>query len=85
MIDKIELIHEIINKHDPMGLLAGGAPTDEYDWEALQIARILRDAPGDLEKSIYQMFVDRFNEETAGDKNKYKALADDIIKIDIVD
>lgn len=30
-------IIDILNKHDPMGLLKTGAPKDEYDYEALLI------------------------------------------------
>lgn len=36
-----ELIREVLNKHDPIGLLRMGAPLDEYDLEAKGIAAYL--------------------------------------------
>ncbi len=35
-------MRDILNRHDPEGLLASGAPEDEYDPEAEEIAGRLR-------------------------------------------
>lgn len=36
-------VRAVLNKHDPEGLLAVGAPDDEYDPESEDFARLLRD------------------------------------------
>lgn len=36
-------VRVVLNKHDPEGLLAIGAPDDEYDPESEHFARLLRD------------------------------------------
>ena len=36
-------VRAVLNKHDPEGLLAIGAPDDEYDPESEDFARLLRD------------------------------------------
>ena len=58
------LIKGVVDKHDPMGLLSGGAPDDEYQPEVDRLAGIVRkDMTGaELSRAIYDLFLDMFSE-----------------------
>lgn len=55
-------ITAVVAQVDPMGLLAGGAPSDEYDREVSQLApRVLRAASrADVEAAVTHVFTDAF-------------------------
>ena len=75
-------IMEVVVKADPIGLLAGGAPNDEYDSEINRIIVGIKDISD--EKSvlevIYKVFVDSFG-ESAGIVENYKELAKEVFTI----
>lgn len=54
----IHIVQEVINQHDPIGLLRGGAPEDEYTPEINDIAgRISRQHfNGDYEDCVREVF-----------------------------
>ncbi|OBZ11523.1 hypothetical protein [Bacillus sp. FJAT-26390] len=56
----IKLLTEVINNWDPIGLLAGGAPQNEYDIEINQIAQKSITCTNEIElaKLIYRVFND---------------------------
>lgn len=58
------LIKSIIDKHDPMGLLSGGAPDDEYQPEINRLAQLVRAdmTQNELSTVIYDLFLDMFSE-----------------------
>jgi hypothetical protein len=53
-----ELLTEVINNWDPIGLLAGGAPQNEYDIEINEIAQGSITCVNEIElaKIIYEVF-----------------------------
>jgi|DewCreStandDraft_4_1066084.scaffolds.fasta_scaffold05374_12 hypothetical protein len=71
MTDLVEMIRAILNREDIEGLLAIGAPQDEYDSEAETIGRAI--ASGDIKpqkqelveflKQIWQQSFGPFSEE----------------------
>lgn len=73
-----KLLQEIMNRHDPIGLIAMAAPKDEYDAEAAKISGLKVDSVDELAAGIYQVFCDAFDEATAGSKEKYLPLAEEI-------
>jgi hypothetical protein len=56
-----KLLTEVINNWDPVGLLAGGAPQDEYNIEINEIAQKSIACTNEMElaKLIYNVFNDR--------------------------
>ena len=75
-----KIIREILNKHDPMGLIAIGCPVNEYDPEVSRIVQINPIALNVQEfgLKIYEVFVVMFSKENAGDKVIYVSIANDI-------
>ncbi|OME74115.1 hypothetical protein BK120_32085 [Paenibacillus sp. FSL A5-0031] len=55
-----KLLTKVINNWDPIGLLAGGAPQNEYDIEINQIAQKSITCTNEIElaKLIYRVFND---------------------------
>lgn len=60
-----EGIVTIVNEIDPMQLIAGGAPTDEYNIEIQQIINEIKKVKSEeeLKKSIFKIFRKYFEEE----------------------
>jgi hypothetical protein len=81
-------IKDIVNRHDPAGLLAIGAPQDEYGAETRSIYDTVSQnevmdllVPGELEKMIKKVFLHYFGEKTVNSYlPRYRAIADEIIK-----
>lgn len=73
-------VSRILARHDPMGLVAGGAPADEYDVEARTIERRLAEAvsPEDMRRIAREEFARWFNEETAGPESRYESVAGEL-------
>lgn len=71
---------DIVNKHDPIDLIAIGCPEDEYNSEVEEILKSLPDVKNEeaLGEAIWQIFVAYFDEQLAGDRKKYDRLARDI-------
>lgn len=57
---KAEIVSEIINAWDPAGLLAGGAPSNEYDIEIDRISNMFHPelVETELAKIIHTVFND---------------------------
>ncbi|GGA18052.1 hypothetical protein GCM10008018_72610 [Paenibacillus marchantiophytorum] len=58
---EIEYLTQVINSWDPVGLLAGGAPDNEYDIEIREIAQksLSCNSEVDLATLIWEVFKDR--------------------------
>lgn len=61
-IEKYLIIKEAIDFFDPLGLLALGAPKDEYDIEARMIESKLNSSNEPLEEIIKNVFESQFGE-----------------------
>lgn len=73
---------EIINEHDPQGLLKMGAPEDEYDsflefiWK-----KIFNDYNyHELTSIIHKFMIEDFTKDIAGRPIEYRALAKDLLQ-----
>ena len=77
-----EKVKEVIIEHDPINL-ASHAPDDEYDSEVAYICPMVGRASSaeELSEKIYNLFVDQFDKDTAGDKRKYTAIAEKIFAL----
>ncbi len=71
---------EIVNQHDPMGLICIGCPKDEYDTEIAMILKNYADAKDEdeLTKIVWEVFVQCFDEKFVHPKEKYRPLARDL-------
>jgi hypothetical protein len=70
-------IERAINEADPIGLLQGGAPADEYGSEIGTILPRIANAkqPDDVTDVLHEEFLRWFGNETAGPRHTYKAAA----------
>ena len=74
-------IREIINKHDPIGLIAIGAPEDEYDPEVKTIVYQLKDVRtiAQMQDLVYQELLRWFEEKSiVGEWDSYAEIANEI-------
>ena len=80
-----EKVRAILNQDDPIGLIGYGAPKDEYDGEVRQI--ILKigemDSLENATDEIYKIFVGMFNDTIAGSKEKYRDIAEKMLRLNI--
>lgn len=76
------IVKEAIDKCDPIGLLNTGAPEDEYDSEIEEIAKKVVDCRNveEIQNLIYETFVKWFDQNIAGEMEKYKEPAENIAK-----
>ena len=76
----LKIINSVLNEIDPIGLIALGAPNDEYSVEAEMLAsKLLNDGtticnPNDVHTTFLKMFDDDLS------KNECKEIADKITK-----
>ncbi len=77
-----EAVQEIVNKHDPIGLVSGGAPDDEYHTEIGQIVSLLRNTSNKeiLAREIGEIFK-KFFGEIETDEDSYLALSEDLLEL----
>lgn len=70
----------VINRLDPINLISGGAPEDEYDGEVEKIIVLVQNNHDvdSLTEKIYSIFVESFGVEMAGDRGKYLEIAQKI-------
>ena len=75
--DLVAAVERAINEADPIGLLAGGAPSDEYAPEIGTIIPLLANAhrPDDVTGVLHGEFLRWFGEGTAGLRQAYEAPA----------
>jgi hypothetical protein len=74
-------VREIINTHDPIGLIAIGAPEDEYDPEVKTIVFQLKNVYTieQIQDLVYQEFMRWFNEKSiVGERESYLEMAKDL-------
>ena len=79
--DKFMELREIINKHDPIGLIEMGAPIDEYEPEVKTILVQIndKDSLDEIHSIVYNEFIRWFGDSsTTGPKESYFDLAKDI-------
>jgi hypothetical protein len=75
-----DALSEALRKADPVGLIQGGAPIDEYDPEVGTILPRLRTAmsSGDVRTILHEEFVRWFGAEVAGSAELYDEAAKNI-------
>jgi hypothetical protein len=75
--DLVAAVERAINQADPAGLLAIGAPSDEYAPEISTIIPLLANAlrPDDVTGVLHGEFLRWFGEGTAGPRQAYEAPA----------
>jgi hypothetical protein len=75
--DLVAAVERAINEADPIGLLAGGAPSDEYALEIGTIIPLLANAhrPDDVTAVLHGQFLRWFGEGSAGPGQAYEAPA----------
>jgi hypothetical protein len=74
-------IREIINKYDPIGLIAIGSSEDEYDPEVKTIVYQLKDVHTivQIQDLVYQEFLRWFEEKSiVGERDSYAEIAIEI-------
>lgn len=76
----IDDVKTILNKYDPIGLIAQGAPQDEYESEANLIVAKLEYLNNYFTVlfMIYKLFVTRFDFVTAGTIFNYIKIAKEV-------
>ena len=76
----VAAVERAINEADPIALLAGGAPSDEYAPEIGTIIPLLANAhrPDDVTGVLHGEFLRWFGEGTAGPRQEYEAPASQI-------
>lgn len=77
-IKEFDKLADIVNESDPVGLIAGGAPLDEYEFEILEIflkikKHVLHEE--DLRDQVLEVFVNSFGEDTQIDHEKIQKIA----------
>jgi hypothetical protein len=75
--DWARVVADVISRADPLELIRGGAPRDEYEPEAGAIAPRVGEAASaaELQKLVYSEFVGWFGERVAGPVSRYRVVA----------
>jgi hypothetical protein len=75
--DLVAAVERAINEADPIALLAGGAPLDEYATEIGTIIPLLANAhrPDDVTGVLHGEFLRWYGDGTAGPRQAYEAPA----------
>jgi len=70
----------VLTTGDPIGLIRGGVPPDEYSFEARTILPRMVDAASldEVREIVHQEFVRWFGAEVAGEKTRYDRIAIDL-------
>lgn len=76
-------IEAILVKHDPQGLIAIGAPLDEYESEAEMVFDAIANhndliSVDRLMDILHSVFVLQFDSMMAGNRESYRAIAEEI-------
>ena len=79
---KLEQIINILLKHDPIGI-DYGLDQDEYKLEAETILDKLHGnlSKEEIQEIVFEQFVRWFSIETAGKKDRYRKIAEDIYEL----
>lgn len=73
-------VREILNKEDPIGLIAMGAPADEYEPEISTILAKVGSCKSvrSLQTMIHAVFAEWFDAKTAGPCGRYRSIAEQV-------
>ena len=71
-------VRHVLTKHDPEGLLAIGAPGDEYDTEAAELAALVRLDEPPMEAAVEQVWRRCFGERHHLRSDRLRAVTDDL-------
>lgn len=76
-------IEAILVRHDPQGLIAIGAPHDEYEFEAEMVFEAIANHNNlvsvvRLMDILHSVFIIQFDAMMAGDRESYRAIAEEI-------
>ncbi len=76
-------VRDIINKHDPAGVISDDDNIDEYDSEVKEVVKLLdaNHTTETLSEDLRGIFKEYFTEEIAGPASKYNAMADELLKL----
>lgn len=79
----IENIRDIINTNDPVGLVYGGAPDDEYDREVMAIMSLLQtQTDGEtIRNSVEKIFTDTFGSSAEIDIKQINTLTSELVAL----
>jgi len=74
---------KVLNIHDPVGLIADGAPDNEYEYQQAAIVRKLPNCRSILEtqQMLHDEFCHWFNPEKAGPIDKYRIPATELYRL----
>jgi hypothetical protein len=79
-----EVVKEIVDRLDPIGLLALGCPDDEYAPEIERIAQRLATAKAlsleMVQTILHETFAEFFDDELAGPTERYREAAREIMQ-----
>jgi hypothetical protein len=80
MNDKMKKLKVIINQYDPIELLEGGVPEDEYEPEALEILELIRRniSLEDFQDKVKKIFVRSFSIDPKYDLSYLDKMSKDI-------
>ena len=76
-------VRKCLNRHDLMGLIAEGAPEDEYEYQEAAILRKLPNCKSvlSLQAMLHDEFCHWFNAHKAGSADRYRAPATDLFRL----
>ena len=74
------LVMETINRHDPVGLMASGCPSDEYSLEVPGVLKAVCTATSQtmLEERVREVFAHWFGDDIAGQFGGWPAFCEDL-------
>jgi hypothetical protein len=78
-----EAVSQALRDADPIGLIQGGAPLDEYDPEVGTVLPRLQGvtSSGDVQRILHEEFLHWFGQEVAGVIEHYEEAAENIWSI----
>ena len=76
-------VQKAVNEHDPVGLIEGGAPEDEYYAEIEKLVSLLRtETKGQpLADKIEKIFIESFGSDINADKNFYLLISQSLLEL----
>ena len=80
----IENVRDIINESDPIGLVDGGAPDDEYASEIMSVVSMLqhKNKKEEIRDGIIKIFNDSFGSGVELDEEKIDQITDRLIELE---
>lgn len=83
-MEEFDSIFKIIQTGDPLGLIEGGAPDDEYEIETLEIFTGWKNNlmnPANCLEKITEIFLRRFGENASLNKRSINTISEEILKL----